>query len=61
MYRTAEVVSVSGSEAIVLFPSLGIQTEAEIMRGVAVSAGDTAVILSHDGFSDCLIIGVKEG
>lgn len=61
MYRTAKVVKVQGSQATVLFTKFGIQTEADIMRGVTVSVGDTAIVLSQDGFSGCVVIGVKEG
>jgi hypothetical protein len=60
MYRTATVINVTGTEALILFTDLNIQKKAEIMKEVTVAPGDTAVVLSQDNLINCMIIGVKE-
>jgi hypothetical protein len=60
MYRTATVINVTGTEALILFTDLNIQKKAEIMKEVTVAPGDTAVVLSQDNLTNCMIIGVKE-
>jgi hypothetical protein len=60
MYGTAKVVEVSGTEAKVLFVETGIQKTAAVMVDVTVAPDDTAVVLYQDGFTNCLVIGVKE-
>jgi hypothetical protein len=60
MYRTATVINVTGTEALILFTDLNIQKKAEIMKEVTVAPGDTAIVLSQDNLTNCMIIGVKE-
>ncbi len=59
MYMTATVIQAAGTEALVLFPDQGIQKTAAVMDGVSASPGDTVYVLTQDGFSNCLVIGVK--
>ena len=60
MYKTAKVISVSGTEALVLFTDLNIQKTAEIMKEVTVAPDDTAIVLHQANLTNCMIIGVKE-
>ena len=60
MYKTAFVVSVTGTAAAILFTDINIQTTADIMADVTVAAGDTAVVLYQADYTNCLIIGMKE-
>lgn len=60
MYRTATVINVTGTEALILFTDLNIQKKAEIMKEVTVAPNDTAIVLSQDNLTNCMIIGVKE-
>jgi hypothetical protein len=60
MYRTATVINVTGTEALILFTDLNIQKKAEIMKEVTVAPGDTAIVLSQGNLTNCMIIGVKE-
>lgn len=60
MYRTATVINVTGTEALILFTDLNIQKTASIMKDVTVAPNDTAIVLSQGDLANCLIIGVKE-
>lgn len=60
MYRTATVINVTGTEALILFTDLNIQKKAEIMKEVTVAPNDTAIVLSQGNLTNCMIIGVKE-
>lgn len=60
MYRTATVINVTGTEALILFTDLNIQKTASIMKDVTVTPNDTAIVLSQGDLANCMIIGVKE-
>ena len=60
MYKTAEVVSVTGTEALILFADLNIQKTATIMKDLTVAPGDTVFVIFQDDLSNCVIIGLKE-
>lgn len=60
MYRTATVINVTGTEALILFTDLNIQKTASIMKNVTVAPNDTAIVLSQGDLANCMIIGVKE-
>jgi hypothetical protein len=60
MYRTATVINVTGTEALILFTDLNIQKTASIMKDVTVAPNDTAIVLSQGDLANCMIIGVKE-
>lgn len=60
MYRTATVIQVTGTKALILFTDLNIQKTAEIMKEITVAPNDTAIVLSQGDLKNCMIIGVKE-
>ena len=60
MYRTATVINVTGTEALILFTDLNIQKTAEIMKEVTVAPNDIAIVLTQANLTNCMIIGVKE-
>lgn len=60
MYLTALVVSVEGTEALVLFSDLNIQKTAMIMKDVVVAPGDAVVVIHQGDLANCMIIGIKE-
>jgi hypothetical protein len=60
MYRTATVINVTGTEALILFTDLNIQKTASIMKDVTVAPNDTAIVLFQGDLANCMIIGVKE-
>lgn len=61
MYKTALVVEVTGTEALILFSDLNIQKTATVMKDLTVAPDDTVFVLDQGDLSNCLIIGVKEG
>ena len=56
--KRARVIRVEGDEATVVFYDMGLQRKVQIMDGVDVEAGDTAVVLFSGDLSDCVLIGV---
>ena len=60
MYKTALVVSVTGTEALILFDDLNIQKTAEIMKDLTVAPGDTAIVIYQGDLANCMIIGVRD-
>lgn len=60
MYMTATVVSMEGTEALILFHDLNIQKTAAVMKDLTVAPGDTVYVLTQGGVSNCLVIGIKE-
>lgn len=60
MYLTAKVVSVEGTEALILFQDLNIQKTAAVIKDLTVAPDDTVYVLTRGGVSNCLVIGIKE-
>ena len=60
--RRALVVEVARDEltATIIFEDLNIQKEAAIMQNARVAAGDTAIVLSEENLSNCVILGVMK-
>lgn len=60
MYRTALVISVTGTEALILISDLNIQKTAAIMKDLTAAPGDTVYVIDQGSLSNCLIIGIKQ-
>lgn len=60
MYRTALVISVAGTEALILISDLNIQKTAAIMKDLTVAPNDTVFVIDQGNLANCLIIGIKQ-
>ena len=55
--RRGRVLLIEEDMALIVFEDIGIQKKSQVMNGVTAKAGDTAVVLCNDLFTDCVVIG----